>query len=109
MRATSDNNFVAKAQRVLGLNGLSPGVRRIVVAVTGGTVLLVGLAMVFLPGPAFIVIPLGLAILASEFEWARRYMDKARNLLKRARRKKQLSERARPRAQQVSRSGKVPS
>ena len=45
--------------------------RRVVVAVVGGTIFLVGVAMIVLPGPAFIVIPLGLAILATEFVWAR--------------------------------------
>ena len=37
--------------------------KRVVVAMVGFTVLLVGVAMIILPGPAFIVIPLGLAIL----------------------------------------------
>ena len=32
--------------------------------------MLVGIAMIVLPGPGFIVIPLGLAILATEFVWA---------------------------------------
>ncbi|MBV6416698.1 MAG: hypothetical protein CMLOHMNK_01306 [Steroidobacteraceae bacterium] len=45
--------------------------RRIVITVTGFTVLLVGLAMIVLPGPAFVVIPAGLAILGLEFAWAR--------------------------------------
>lgn len=36
--------------------------RKVVIAVVGGTVVLVGIAMVVLPGPAFLVIPLGLAI-----------------------------------------------
>lgn len=48
--------------------------RRIVVAIVGGTVLLVGVAMIVLPGPATIVIPGGLAILAIEFAWARRWL-----------------------------------
>jgi uncharacterized protein (TIGR02611 family) len=52
--------------------------RRAVVAVIGFTVLLIGLAMVVLPGPAVVVIPLGLAILATEFLWARRLLEKAR-------------------------------
>jgi tellurite resistance protein TerC len=52
--------------------------RRTVVAVIGSTVLLIGLAMVVLPGPAVIVIPLGLAILATEFVWAKRILEKAR-------------------------------
>ncbi len=52
--------------------------KRVAVAVIGFTVLLVGVAMVVLPGPAFVVIPLGLAILATEFVWARRLLEKAR-------------------------------
>ena len=46
--------------------------KRIIVAVVGGTVLAAGLALVVLPGPAFLVIPAGLAILAIEFTWVRR-------------------------------------
>ena len=53
-------------------------VRRVVVAVVGGTVVLIGVAMLVLPGPAFVVIPAGLAILAIEFAWARRWLHKAR-------------------------------
>lgn len=49
--------------------------RRVVVAVVGGTVLLVGIALLVLPGPAFVVIPVGLGILAIEFAWARRWLE----------------------------------
>jgi uncharacterized protein (TIGR02611 family) len=52
--------------------------RRVIVGVIGFTVLLIGLAMVVLPGPALVVIPLGLAILATEFVWARRVLKKAK-------------------------------
>ncbi len=45
--------------------------RRLVVAVVGVTVVLVGIIMIFTPGPAVLVIPLGLGILATEFLWAR--------------------------------------
>jgi len=55
--------------------------RRLVVAVIGGTVLLIGLAMVVTPGPAFIVIPAGLAILATEFVWARRLLQRAKTFI----------------------------
>jgi len=48
--------------------------RRIVVAVVGVTVILIGMAMLVLPGPAFIVIPTGLAILGAEFAFARRWL-----------------------------------
>jgi uncharacterized protein (TIGR02611 family) len=45
--------------------------KRVIVIVVGFTVLLAGIAMLFLPGPAVVVIPIGLALLATEFIWAR--------------------------------------
>ena len=48
--------------------------RRIVVGTVGATVLAIGLALTVLPGPAFVVIPVGLAILGLEFAWARRWL-----------------------------------
>ena len=57
-------------------------VRRVVIAVVGTTIVLVGVALLVLPGPAFIVIPIGLAVLALEFEWARRMLRRARELWK---------------------------
>lgn len=53
--------------------------KRVSVALIGGTVLLAGIALLVLPGPAFLVIPAGLAILATEFAWARRWLKKARD------------------------------
>ena len=50
-------------------------VRRVIIGVVGSTVVLIGVAMIILPGPAFIVIPAGLGILAIEFAWARRLLD----------------------------------
>jgi hypothetical protein len=55
-------------------------IRKVIVAVVGGTVLLIGACMVVLPGPAIIVIPLGLAILATEFVWARRWLRRAKQM-----------------------------
>ncbi|MGH8250748.1 MAG: PGPGW domain-containing protein [Steroidobacteraceae bacterium] len=52
--------------------------RRIVVAVIGGSILLLGVAMVVLPGPAIIVIPIGLGVLGLEFAWARHWLRKLR-------------------------------
>ena len=60
---------------------------RMVVAVVGGTVLALGLVMVVLPGPAIVAIPLGLAILATEFLWARRWLRKARRMVGGSRRR----------------------
>ena len=52
--------------------------RRIAVSVIGGTLLLVGVAMMVLPGPALVVIPLALGVLGIEFAWARRWLRKVR-------------------------------
>lgn len=52
--------------------------KRIIKIVIGFTLLLVGLVITLLPGPAIIVIPVGLAILATEFVWARRILEKIR-------------------------------
>jgi hypothetical protein len=61
-----------------------PFVRRVIVGVVGGTVLLIGLAATLIPGvPAIVVIPIGLAILATEFVWARRWLQKARDFVSR--------------------------
>lgn len=48
--------------------------RRLVVMVVGFTVLFIGIAMLVLPGPAVVVVPIGLAILATEFVWAGRVL-----------------------------------
>jgi len=50
--------------------------KRITIAVVGFTVLFIGLLMIVLPGPAFILIPVGLSILATEFIWAKKLKDK---------------------------------
>lgn len=53
--------------------------RRVVVAVVGLTVVGIGLIMIVTPGPAFVVIPLGLTILSIEFAWARHWLKKLRD------------------------------
>ena len=49
-------------------------------SVVGATVVLIGIALLVLPGPAFVVIPVGLAILATEYAWARRWLRKVRRI-----------------------------
>lgn len=74
--------------------------RRIVVGVVGVTVVLLGLVMLVTPGPALVVIPVGLAILSLEFTWARMWLRKLRqaissnNLNDRARRAERHRDRA---------------
>jgi len=56
-------------------------------ALIGGTVLLVGVAMLVLPGPGIVVIAAGLAILATEFIWAKHALSNARDVVNKARQK----------------------
>ncbi|MCK4486927.1 MAG: PGPGW domain-containing protein [Desulfobacterales bacterium] len=57
-------------------------VKRLIIAVIGFTVLLIGLAMIVSPGPALVVIPVGLGILAAEFVWARSLLKRVKTKLK---------------------------
>jgi uncharacterized protein (TIGR02611 family) len=52
--------------------------KRIAIGIVGGSVLVVGVCMIVLPGPAFIVIPVGLGILGIEFAWARIWLKKVK-------------------------------
>jgi len=52
--------------------------RRIAILIVGSTVLAVGVVMLVTPGPAILVIPIGLAILGMEFAWARMWLRKVR-------------------------------
>ena len=50
--------------------------KRLIVGVVGFTILAIGVVMIVLPGPAFIVLPIGVGILATEFAWARSLLRK---------------------------------
>jgi uncharacterized protein (TIGR02611 family) len=67
-------------------------VKKFFIAFIGGTVVLVGVGMLVLPGPGLLVIAGGLAILATEFIWARRAMRNAKGAVAKARRKSGLKE-----------------
>jgi uncharacterized protein (TIGR02611 family) len=73
----SEQSFVERmrAQRERHLE--RPKIIRAGFVVGGFTLLLAGLAMLVLPGPAFVVIPIALAILSLEFAWAGRLLEKA--------------------------------
>jgi hypothetical protein len=63
-------------------SGPGKTLRKVLVALLGGGVLLFGIALIFLPGPSVLVIPLGLGILALEFTWARELLKKFRSVVK---------------------------
>jgi uncharacterized protein (TIGR02611 family) len=70
---------------------------RILFLIAGAIVTLGGIAMLLLPGPAFVVIPIGLAMLAMEFAWAEHMLETAL----------EKAERAQATAKEASRAQKV--
>lgn len=61
------------------LEGPARWIRRLVIGFVGVLVLATGIVLVVLPGPALVVIPLGLAILSLEFAWARYLLRRLRD------------------------------
>lgn len=59
--------------------------KRLIVIVIGFTILAAGVAMIVLPGPAIVVIPIGLALLATEFIWARQLLNRIKMRISRMR------------------------
>lgn len=50
--------------------------KRLLVFLVGVSILLAGVAMLALPGPGVVVIIVGLVVLATEFAWAERALDR---------------------------------
>src|SRR3954464_8526280 len=55
------------------------GVKTVVIAVLGGLLTLAGIALLVLPGPGFVLVAAGLAVLATRFSWARKPLDYAKD------------------------------
>jgi uncharacterized protein (TIGR02611 family) len=70
--------------------------KRLLVAVIGITMLVIGIAMIVLPGPAIVVIPLALGILATEFAWAARLLQKVRERIEEYRKSKTYTNKEKP-------------
>ena len=75
--------------------------RRIIVGVVGATVLIIGIVMIVTPGPAIVVIPVGLTILSIEFTWARFWLKRLRKSIS-SRNSKERGQRADEHRQRVS-------
>lgn len=54
-------------------------VKKLIVAVIGFTILFIGIIVIFTPGPAIVIIPVGLAVLATEFVWAEKLLQRFKN------------------------------
>ena len=75
--------------------------RRIVITIVGVTVLIIGMIMIVTPGPALVLIPVGLAILSIEFAWARAWLKRLREAISN-RNSNNLNERAENHRSRVS-------
>ena len=52
--------------------------KRVIIAITGGFVLLLGIITIPYPGPGWLTVFAGLAILSTEFDWAQRMLNRGR-------------------------------
>lgn len=69
--------FVRRLQAQRDRHSRRPRPIRALYVVAGFTVLLAGVIMIVTPGPAFVLIPIGLAVLSLEFAWAEALLDRA--------------------------------
>ncbi len=69
--------FVQRLQAQRDRHSRRPRPIRALYVVAGFAILLAGVVMLITPGPAFVLIPLGLALLSLEFAWAEALLDRA--------------------------------
>lgn len=63
-----------------------PGLRRlhkIIITVLGSAIVVIGLILVPLPGPGWLIVFIGLTLLGTEYHWARRLLGWLRSILAR--------------------------
>lgn len=53
--------------------------KKVAIAITGTIVLIIGIIAIPYPGPGWLIVFAGLGILSTEFEWAQRLLDYAKN------------------------------
>lgn len=85
-RKSREIGFFSWLWKQLGLIWLviRKSAKRVAVAIVGFALLVIGVALLVLPGPGWLIIIAGLAVLATEFVWAERLLDGAKRQAKRA-------------------------
>jgi len=99
---TGRNHFAADDVQNIGFRFSGDGMssessqvnwpKRVILSVLGGLLLLAGIVMIVLPGPAIIFIPAGLALLAVEFDFARNWLLRMRRWLSSRARRRRMPE-----------------
>jgi uncharacterized protein (TIGR02611 family) len=87
MSEENAQRLLKKMRHWLRLDKFHPTIRKVVVGIVGGIFFVAGIIMLVTPGPAIVFIPLGLLLLASEFKWAERWMQRATAFMNRWREK----------------------
>lgn len=72
-------------RKKLRLERLHPLPRKLIVGIVGGICVIAGVIMIFTPGPAFLFIPLGVLLLATEFPWAERWFHRMKESIHKVR------------------------
>ncbi len=47
-------------------------IKKLIISIIGSLLLIIGIIMIIVPGPAYLIIPAGLGILGTEYLWAKR-------------------------------------
>lgn len=55
---------------------------KIAITMIGGILVLLGAVLIILPGPAWLLLPIGLAVLSIEYPWARRWLKLSQRQMK---------------------------
>ncbi len=84
---SSKPSLVRRLERQRARHRNRPAIVRVLYVAVGFVLVAAGAGMLVLPGPAFVVIPIGLALLSLEFMWAERLLDAALEKGEEARRK----------------------
>ncbi|MGK9477275.1 PGPGW domain-containing protein [Melioribacter sp. OK-6-Me] len=65
--------------------------KKLIISLTGGTLLMLGIIMIIIPGPAYLIIPAGLSILGTEYLWAEELNKKIKNKINQFFNKKRIN------------------
>ncbi len=74
---SSKPSLVRRLERQRARHRERPAIVRVLYVAVGFVLVAAGAGMLVLPGPAFVVIPIGLALLSLEFRWAERLLGTA--------------------------------
>lgn len=79
--STRMQRYVAWRTRRIGERGTRRVLWRVAVALVGAMLVVGGIALVPLPGPGWVIVFVGLGVLATEFTWAERLLHRVRSLV----------------------------